>query len=157
MLFKALDVSRQWLWLSLQSGRFRFQKTVVRIQSSAIFYNNHIYCWKDGPKQRKNPWMTHFLVSYLNNCSEMEKDKKISLLAAQFNRTRIDQKKKTQVQSKHRQGSVFHDLTHLTAEAQGTWVTLICHLRVFELVAPKVKAKVADVVPEPPTSTYTKC
>ena len=35
----------QWLWLSWQSGRFLYQRSVVRIQSSAkIFHTEHIYC-----------------------------------------------------------------------------------------------------------------
>ena len=34
----------QWLWLSWQSGRFRYQRSAVRIQSLARFYYEHIYC-----------------------------------------------------------------------------------------------------------------
>ena len=32
----------QWLWLSWQSGRFQFQRSVVRIQSSAKIYIEHL-------------------------------------------------------------------------------------------------------------------
>ena len=34
----------QWLWLSWQSGRFRYQRSAVRIQTSAHFYRTFIYC-----------------------------------------------------------------------------------------------------------------
>ena len=34
----------QWLWLSWQSGRFRYQRSAVRIQTSANFYRTLIYC-----------------------------------------------------------------------------------------------------------------
>ena len=34
----------QWLWLSWQSSLFRNQRSAVRIQSSAKFYNEQIYC-----------------------------------------------------------------------------------------------------------------
>ena len=37
-------VSWQWLWLSWQSGHFPYQRSAVRIQSLARFYNEHIYC-----------------------------------------------------------------------------------------------------------------
>ena len=32
------------LWLSWQSGRFRYLRSMVRIQTSAKFYIEHIYC-----------------------------------------------------------------------------------------------------------------
>ena len=32
----------QWLWLSCQSGRFQYQRSAVRIQSLAKFYNENI-------------------------------------------------------------------------------------------------------------------
>ena len=34
----------QWLWLSWQSGRFRYQRSEVRIQIPANFYRTFIYC-----------------------------------------------------------------------------------------------------------------
>ena len=34
----------QWLWHSWQSGCFQYQSSAVRIQSSAIFYNEYNYC-----------------------------------------------------------------------------------------------------------------
>ena len=39
-----INYNGQWLWHSWQSGRFQFQRSAVRIQSSAIFYNEHNYC-----------------------------------------------------------------------------------------------------------------
>ena len=34
----------QWLWFSWQSGRFRYMRSGVRIESSVKFNNKHIYC-----------------------------------------------------------------------------------------------------------------
>ena len=34
----------QWLWLSWQSGRFRYQRSAVPIQTPANFYRTFIYC-----------------------------------------------------------------------------------------------------------------
>ena len=33
----------QWLWLSWQSGRFRFEMSEVRTELSGKFYNEHVY------------------------------------------------------------------------------------------------------------------
>ena len=39
--------------LSWQSGRFQNQRSVVRIQSSVNFYNEHVYCCKEGNKDKE--------------------------------------------------------------------------------------------------------
>jgi len=33
----------QWLWLSWQSGSFRYQRSALRIQTSANFYIGHLF------------------------------------------------------------------------------------------------------------------
>ena len=35
----------QWLWYDWQRGCFQYQRSAARIQPSAKFYNEHIYCW----------------------------------------------------------------------------------------------------------------
>ena len=49
----------QWLWLSWQSGRFQFHWSVVRIQSSARLYNEHVNC-NEKTKIKKKPRMAQF-------------------------------------------------------------------------------------------------
>ena len=36
--------SGQWLWLSWQSGHVRYQRSALRIQTTANFYITFIYC-----------------------------------------------------------------------------------------------------------------
>ena len=51
-----------WWWLSWQSGRFRHQRSAVRIPTSAKFLLNNVYCqlyWKDENK-KKRPGVAHF-------------------------------------------------------------------------------------------------
>ena len=59
----------QWLWLSWQSSCFRYQRFMVRIQSSAKLdlYRTFVYCQLCIEKTKiknKRPGMTHFLKKY---------------------------------------------------------------------------------------------
>ena len=60
-LHKGLFMKGKWLWRSWQSGRLRYERTRVRIQSSATFIE-HLFtvCRKDENKE-KRPGMAHFL------------------------------------------------------------------------------------------------
>ena len=50
-LTNAIRIAKgKWLWLS---GRFRYLRSAVRIQSSARFYNEHVYCWKGENKEKE--------------------------------------------------------------------------------------------------------
>ena len=67
LLGPKLFILGQWLWLSWGSGRFRFQRSSVRIQSSANFNIEHLItvnCVLKKAKKRKK-WLR---MAHLKNC-----------------------------------------------------------------------------------------
>ena len=56
----------QWLWLSWKSGRFRHQRSGVRIHSGEFFYISHLFIVSCGFEKtkitEKRPGMSHYIT-----------------------------------------------------------------------------------------------
>ena len=61
--------------LSWQSGRFQNQRSVVRIQSSVNFYNEHVYCCKEGnkDKEKRNGPFFKKVAQFLKSCLKVDR------------------------------------------------------------------------------------
>ena len=73
-----INKNGQWLWLSWWSGRFQFQRSAVRIQSSAkIYIEFTVNCIEKTKINKKRPGMAHlflknnvqFNLSFVTKCS----------------------------------------------------------------------------------------
>ena len=63
----------QWLWLSWQSGRFRYQRSAVRIQTPANFYRTciiycQLYCIEKKKIKEKEAGNGPFKKDYYEGC-----------------------------------------------------------------------------------------
>ena len=57
----------QWLWLSWQNGHLQYQRSVVRIQSSAKNYNDDVFLFTVEKRKTKKKRSRKFKKTFLFN------------------------------------------------------------------------------------------